>query len=365
MLHRQRKRGRGFTLVELLVVIAIIGVLVALLLPAIQSAREAARRTSCNNNLKNLGIAALNFHDSHKKLPTSNRAAGVTNAPRYAWATLMLPYFEEQNVFDLYDFKSNWSKPTAANNKPLPNAQLVATRLNVFECPSVPEEGRLDGDLQYWSQGIPDWKTSQCAAPTDYAPITQVEQGLVTWRDASGQPVVDQDPDPTIKLDRTGMLLRNTVATLRHVTDGTSNTILLAETAGRPFVYRKNGRVGDVLTNRVNGGGWARPASEFGLYGSSNEGDSFPGPCAVNCTNGEDYLKNGTSDMSIVPLTLGTIAYGTNGTSETFAFHPGGANILFGDGSVHFLSEDISIRVYARLVTRKGGEIVSDADIDL
>jgi prepilin-type N-terminal cleavage/methylation domain-containing protein/prepilin-type processing-associated H-X9-DG protein len=365
MIHRQLKRSRGFTLVELLVVIAIIGVLVALLLPAIQSAREAARRTSCNNNLKNLGIAALNFHDSHKKLPTSNRAAGVTNAPRYAWATLMLPYFEEQNVYDQYDFKSNWSKPTAANNKAIPNATLVATRLSVFECPSVPEDGRLDGDLQYWSQGYSDWKSSQCAAPTDYAPIAQVERTLVTWTDASGQSVVDQDPTPTTQLDRTGMLLRNTNATLKQVTDGTSNTILLAESAGRPYVYRKGGRVGDLPTNRVNGGGWARPASEFGLFGSSIDGGSFPGECAVNCTNGEDYLKNGTNDMSIVPLTLGSIAYGTNGTSETFAFHPGGANILFGDGSVHFLGDDISIRVYARLVTRKGGEIVSDSDLGL
>ncbi len=364
MLNRPTKRSRGFTLVELLVVIAIIGVLVALLLPAIQAAREAARRTSCNNNLKNLGIAALNFHDSHKKLPTSNRAAGVTNAPRYAWATLMLPYFEEQNVFDQYDFKSNWSKPTAVN-KPVPNFQLVGTRLRVFECPSVPDDDRLDGDLQYWSQSLPSWMASRCAAPTDYAPITQVERALVNWTDPSGLPVVDQDPDPTIKLDRTGMLLRNTIATLKQVTDGTSNTILLAETAGRPYVYRKGGRVGDLQTNRVNGGGWCRPASEFGLYGSSTDGGSFPGPCAINCTNGEDYLKNGASDMSIVPLTLGTITYGTNGTSETFAFHPGGANVLFGDGSVHFLSEDISMRVYARLVTRKGGEIVSDADLDL
>ena len=126
MTHYRSSRSRGFTLVELLVVIAIIGTLVALLLPAVQAAREAARRVSCNNNMKNLGIAALNFHDSHRKLPTSNRAAGVTNAPRYAWATLMLPYFEEQNVFDLYDFKSNWSKTAPANGKVIPNSNWLA-----------------------------------------------------------------------------------------------------------------------------------------------------------------------------------------------------------------------------------------------
>src|SRR4051812_23788273 len=241
---RNKNPRLAFTLVELLVVIAIIGVLVALLLPAIQAAREAARRTSCNNNLKNLGIAVLNFHDSHRKLPTSNRAAGVTNAPRYSWATLMLPYFEEQNIFDLYDFTQNWSKSTAVGPKGIANAQLVSTRLPVFECPSVPEDGRIDGDLQYWTQMYPDWKSSQVAAPTDYSPIIQVETKLVQFTDAGGQSVVDQDLSPTQKLDRTGMLLRNSVSTLRHVTDGTSNTILLAESAGRPYVYRKNGRAG-------------------------------------------------------------------------------------------------------------------------
>ncbi|MGD9723750.1 MAG: DUF1559 domain-containing protein [Pirellulales bacterium] len=348
------RRSPGFTLVELLVVIAIIGVLVALLLPAIQAAREAARRTSCTNNMKQLGIAMLNFHDAHKKLPVSNRAAGVVNSPRYAWATLMLPYFEEQNTYDIYDFKSNWSKPTAVAPKSIPNFQIVGTRLSVFECPSQPEDGRLDGDLQYWSQGLPDWKSSQCAAPADYVPIQSVEKRLVDFR-VDGQPIVDQYVG-----DLTGMLLRNTEASLRQVTDGTSHTIMLAESAGRPYVYRNGQRIGELALNRVNGGGWCRPASEFNLDGSSEDGTTFPGPCAINCTNGEDYLKGGTNDMSIVPLMF----YGTNGTSETYAFHPAGANILFGDGSVHFLNETIDIRVYARMVTRKGHEMISATDLE-
>jgi prepilin-type N-terminal cleavage/methylation domain-containing protein/prepilin-type processing-associated H-X9-DG protein len=347
MSHHHSKSRNGFTLVELLVVIAIIGTLVALLLPAIQSAREAARRTSCTNNLKNLGIAILNFHDSHRKLPTSNRAPGVVNSPRFAWATLLLPYFEEQNTFDRYDFAKNWSYPTAVAPKATPNFQIVGTRLTVFECPSVPEDARLDGDLQYWSQGFADWNASRCAAPADYVPFTQVEQRLA---DLS---LVDNVSD------KTGMMIRNTVATLKHVTDGTSKTIMLAESAGRPYVYRKSGRVGDLATNRVNGGGWCRPASEIGLDGSSYDGTSFPGPCAINCANGEDYLKGGSDDKGIVPLAF----YGTNGTSETFAFHPSGANILFGDGSVHFLAEQIDIRIYAALVTRKGQEAVETATL--
>jgi prepilin-type N-terminal cleavage/methylation domain-containing protein len=356
MSRSRPNRRPAFTLVELLVVIAIIGVLVALLLPAIQAARESARRTSCNNNLKNLGIAVLNFNDTQRKLPTSNRAAGATNAPRYAWCTLMLPYFEEQNTFDQYDFKNNWSKPTVENGKPRPNFQVVGQRLPVFECPSVPDDDRLDGDPQWWTVGLPDWVGSRCAAPTDYAPISQVENRLAK-QPPEGLGLADDTAD------KTGMLLRNTVASLRQVTDGTSHTILLAESAGRPRVYRKGVRIGDLPDHRVNGGGWCRPASEYGLDGFDEAKNASPGPCAVNCTNGEDiYDITGGS-----PNNMGSFPYQfyvSNGTSETFAFHPSGANHLFGDGSVHLLNEDIEIRTYARLVTRKGGETISADDID-
>ena len=351
MFLQPKHRRPAFTLVELLVVIAIIGVLVALLLPAIQAAREAARRTSCTNNLKNLGIAMLNFHDSKKMLPVSNRAQGVTNAPRYAWSTLMLPYFEEQNIYDQYDFTQNWDHSTAVAPKSTPNFKLVGTRLPVFECPSVPEDGRIDGDLQFWTQSFPDWKSSQCAAPTDYSPIVQVETRLVQFQ-VGGQYIVDQGV-----ADLSGMLLRNAVCSLKHVTDGTSHTIMLAESAGRPFAYTKAGRAGELATHKVNGGGWCRPASDFGLDGASNDGTVFPGPCAINCANGEDYLKGSSGDMAAVPIPF----YNTNGTSETFSFHPAGANILFGDGSVQFLNESIDIRIYARLVTRKGAEVVDPA----
>jgi prepilin-type processing-associated H-X9-DG protein len=262
----------------------------------------------------------------------------------------MLPYFEEQNTYDLDDFKQNWSKTVAVSPKVIANATLVATRLSVFECPSTPEDSRLDGDPQFFTLVPPpaDWMASRCAAPTDYVPITQVNQRLVDYQ-VSGQYIVDQNVG-----DLSGMLLRNSVATLRQVTDGTSHTILLAESAGRPYVYRRNGRVGDLPDHRVNGGGWCRPASEIMLDGSSEDGVTFPGPCAINCANGED----------IGSVTFPYPFYGSNGTSQTFAFHPAGANILFGDGSVHFLGEDIEIRVYARMVTRKGHEPNSAADLE-
>jgi prepilin-type N-terminal cleavage/methylation domain-containing protein len=351
-MNPNRRRIRtAFTLVELLVVIAIIGVLVALLLPAVQAAREAARRSSCTNNLRQLGLAMLNFNDTHNHLPVSNRPGGVSAAPRYSWATLMLPYFEEQNLFDLYDMSQNWDAPAAVAPFSTPNAALVAKHLSVFECPSQPENDRLDGDSQWFTQIYPDWPSSQVAAPTDYSPICLVEQRLVSTG------LVDASPDLN------GMLLRNTVCTLKQVTDGTSHTIMLAECAGRPYVYQKTNKVGDLPDHRTNGGGWCRAASDFDLDGASIDGSTFPGPCAVNCANGEDiYSLTGGSPGSSGKFPYPS-PYGSNGTGETFAFHPGGANILLGDDSVQFVSESIDIRVFARMVTRKGMETVSETDI--
>ena len=125
--HSTKKSKAGFTLVELLVVIAIIGVLVALLLPAVQAARESARRTSCTNNLKNIALAMLNFHDSHKALPASNRPPGATNNPRYSAFMLLLPYYEEQNVYDLYDRTVNWSSPIPSKTG-ISNARVTPAR---------------------------------------------------------------------------------------------------------------------------------------------------------------------------------------------------------------------------------------------
>ena len=351
MSQTPRSIRAAFTLVELLVVIAIIGVLVAPLLPAIQARREAARRTNCTSNMRNLGIAMLNFNDTRGHLPVSNRPATVSNAPRYSWATLMLPYFEEQNTFELYDLSQNWSRQVAVAPYGIPNATLVGKRMTVFECPSVPDDDRFDGDSQWTTspQTYPDWTSSRCTAPADYSPIVQVEQRLVNLG------IVDASPDLT------GMLLRNVVCTLKQITDGTSHTIMLAESSGRPYVYHKGQKIGNLPDNRINGGGWSRAASDFGLDGSSADGTTFPGPCAINCSNGEDVYSitgGNSSNPGAIPYPF----YGTYGTGETFAFHPGGANILFGDDSVRFINEQVDIRAYARLVTRKGMEPVSDSD---
>lgn len=321
MLVVPRRQG-GFTLVELLVVIAIIGILVALLLPAVQAARESARRSQCSNNLRQLGLAAHNFHDTHKKLPSSVRPAGLTPLPRIAGLTLTLPFLEQTNAYNAYDQSQNWFHTA---NLPV-TTQIIPT----FICPSTPEPTRKDG--------IPEaspW-VGNLVAVTDYSPVIGVDRRLQT----AG--LVDKAGE--------GALPKNNQPRLADIVDGLSNTVLYGESAGRPYVYRKGvQKYGELPINRTNAGGWARPASDFSVDGSTYDGVSSPGPCALNCTNGEDV------GGAAFPHPY----YGTEGTAEAFAFHPGGANFAFADGSVRLLSANLSIREFARLVTRAGGEHAS------
>ena len=315
-------RTRGFTLVELLVVIAIIGTLVALLLPAVQAAREAARRSQCTNNLKQLALAAHNFHDTNRKFPSSVRPAGLTPLPRIAGLTFLLPFIEQQAAYDLYDKTKNWHDVV--------NLPVTSNPIPVFTCPSTPEPKRKDGlpEANPWQANL--------VAVTDYSPTIGVDQRLK----AAG----------LVGESGAGILTKNGEPRMGDVTDGLSNTILYAESAGRPYVYRRGKRFGDLPGNRVNAGGWSRPASDFSVDGSSWDGATLPGPCAINCTNGEDV------GSSVFPLPY----YGSEGTAEAYAFHPGIAIFAIGDGSVRPIAEDISIREFARLVTRGGNEPAFD-----
>jgi hypothetical protein len=151
-----------------------------------------------------------------------------------------------------------------------------------------------------------------------------------------------------------GAVSKTSKVTFASFPDGTSNTIHLVESADRPNIYRQGNLMvtaEEGSSSRINGGGWGRPASEIGLLrGSSADGLSFPGPRAINVTNGEIL---GTYPHPI---------YGVDGTSQVYSFHSGGVTTTFVDGSTRFLSQDIDIRILARLVSRDGGEVASDIE---
>jgi prepilin-type N-terminal cleavage/methylation domain-containing protein len=328
-----RKR-HAFTLVELLVVIAIIGVLVALLLPAVQAAREAARRAECTNKMKQLGLAVQNYADAKKTLPVSARQVGATTGPRIAALTRLLPYLEQPAMLQRFDLTQNWS---AAVNLP-----IVSTPLSVLSCGSDPEAfDRLDGvpENSPWAPTV--------SANTDYSATVWVDRRLGP---EGGLTLIDATGTVTNEGNYPGMLeYNNTAVKFKDVVDGLSNTIMWAESAGRPFIYRRNIQLtGDLTTARVNGSGWARPASELTIDGATADGKTHLGTCAVNCTNGFD---------GAVEFPYNTGYYITYGTSEVYSFHPGIANHTFGDGSVRAIAESVDIRDYAKLVTRAGEEV--------
>jgi prepilin-type N-terminal cleavage/methylation domain-containing protein/prepilin-type processing-associated H-X9-DG protein len=319
MLSRKRT---AFTLIELLVVIAIIAVLIGLLLPAVQKVREAAARTQCQNNLKQLGIGLHAYHDANNGLPANIRPDALSTV-RVRWLTYTLPFLEQDAMLRNMNLNVNWHQPA--------NLPVVGSRLKVMECPSAPNGQVIDG--------APDTGWANIVANGDYGGFYGVDPQLVSLGlvdPASGR-VDNGATSKTIRLH------------FNTFSDGLSNTLQLAESAGRPNVYR-NGRVVIQASgnNRVNGGGWCRPASELNLLrGSSADGTSFPGPNAINVTNGE---------------VLGTYPhpyYNTDGTSQIYGFHSSGVNILLADGSVRMLRSSTPIRTLAALVTRNGGEVVT------
>jgi len=378
---------RGFTLVELLVVIAIIGTLVGLLLPAVQAARESARRNSCSNNIKQLGIATQTFADgAGGTLPSSLRTAGL----RLGFFVRILPYMEQAALFDRYDPSQTWSKNTAGTGYTIPNYVLSATRIAGYECPSAPNpDTRFDYDPQSSSQpyAVPatyakavtntagtDFSNVASSpgfcAPSDYGPTIYVDNALANTSSplvpddnkadvaAAAAPVADKGNTAASSGD--GLLPKDYgdgyKPKLSDASDGLSTTILVAESAGRPFVYRKRSRADDATNKfpaqRVNAGGWVRPASDISIDGANATGTAFRSSPTkvVNVTNGE----------SILTAAFSSGYYGTDGGSEVYAFHPGGANVVFGDGSTKLITSDVSIRVFSALVTRAGNEHLGD-----
>jgi prepilin-type processing-associated H-X9-DG protein/prepilin-type N-terminal cleavage/methylation domain-containing protein len=326
---RNHSRLPAFTLVELLVVIAIIAVLIGLLLPAVQKAREAAARTQCQNNLKQIGLALHNFHDAKKYFP-SNRRPSAIKTTRVRWFTKLLPYLELGNLYQTYDETTNWDSPT--------NLPFTSVPLQVAVCPSTPNPNRKDYNEDF---GF----SNPVAAVTDYAAVYGLHPLFLT---ANGLTA----PNPA------GMMTKadDQTLTIADVTDGTSNTIFVVESAGRPYVYL-NGSVRNTnyFIDQVLGAAWSRPAADIYIIGFADKAGTIPGgPYAINAANGLD-----TAGVYPSPVPAGAPT-GVDGTGQIYSFHTGGANALFVDGSVHFLDSDpihgLKPAVLAALITRGGGE---------
>jgi prepilin-type N-terminal cleavage/methylation domain-containing protein len=279
----------AFTLVELLVVIAIIGVLVALLLPAINAAREAARRAACASNMRQIGLAVLNFESARRVFPPAH----VELPRRHSGFAFILPYMEEQAIYDLYDFNQHWS---AVANRP-----ATRTTIATFVCPSV-------GETREW---FTDYAIcSRMSDATGDAYRTLIAQNLIRPRTQTFE------ENGATRVDLRSIMRRNEFVPRRKVVDGLSHTYMVFECGGRPnrFVH---GQL-QVDVSPVSGARWADPENHFWLH-------DYP---FVNFNN----------------------------NNEIYSFHPGGVNLVMGDASVRFVAEAIDPEVFVSQFTANGGE---------
>ena len=338
--HVSHGRG-GFTLIELLVVIAIIAVLIALLLPAVQQAREAARRSQCKNNLKQVGIALHNFHDTFNHLPTSSRPVSGGTVRVSGWARL-LPYLDQGPMYNQYNQTVNWSH---ANNLPYTSVQL-----KVLQCASDPTSGTFDGDPD--PSTTPGGFNATLVANTGYALNKGVHLNVAPL--VTGFTLGSTFTDPTAATNSyyAGFMPQNSPARLAEVTDGLSNTIAVIESGGRPKAYRRGGQqFGSLPAQRVNGGGWCRPASEVLFTGHTPDGSAPFGTTAINAANGSLFTGSPSDPL-----------WGTQSTGSPYSFHVGGVHATLGDGSVKFISENINFSAFVAALTRSNGEVAGVND---
>ncbi|MCC9607211.1 DUF1559 domain-containing protein [Blastopirellula sp. JC732] len=301
-------RRRGFTLVELLVVIAIIGVLIALLLPAVQQAREAARRMSCTNNLKQLGLACHNYADTFKTFPSGavqSSSNGYVNA--WSWGSLVLPQLEQNNLYDLMGVtKNSMNTPLSTAVNSATNLGMVA-EIDAFRCPS--DTASVLPSCRNVKNPTTGVAQTGCASGTSVRAFAGGTPTPVFLQTSTTNYVACSGVYDTQVFKNNGIIFNNSKTGFQSMTDGTSNTFLVGERAEYQGV-----------------GTWA-------------------GVAAMNA-NATSYNANSMGKVSVPPNYKDQTAttYGAAGTMwDGFSSnHPGGTQFAFGDGSVKFIAETIN-----------------------
>jgi hypothetical protein len=296
----RRCPGRtAITRTELLLLAALGAVALGLLLPALQKARGAAPRAACADNLRRIGAAIQAYADANDgELPYGHR----NKSPLSGWVTLLLPYLGEENLSKQYRFDLDWYDPA--------QRAVVSRPLRVLQCPAVPSPDRMiAGTINGVRYAVP---------PADYAAVSGITVDVV--------PAVFPPSYP-----RFGAMPVDETLRFADILDGPSNTLLVAEAAGRPEVWLAGRATGKFPPNDKST--WSAWNGNF-IRGTSADGTVMPGPCGVNCSN----------------------------NNAVYSFHPGGAFGLLGDGSVRFLRHDVDVYVLYALATRAGGEILAAGD---
>lgn len=295
-----------------------IAVLIAILLPAVQQAREAARRTQCKNNLKQLGLALHNYADTHRTFPAETYAGKRDDGSWHysCWVSQTLAFFEQQGLANIYDHRfSFWDTQ---------NQTAIESKLVLFECPSTPGGAQLTTTLRLRNPG---WTivTDRGAYTSDYAGQRGVHSSTFRIYVPGGNSPQNE-----------GIFSADAGTKFRDITDGTTNTVIVHESAGRSNWIRRDHTTGQTVVSPPEFGGWfdywSGPCAGW-MYGFEDDGLTTRGPRFINASNK---------------------------WANPFSFHTGGVNVAMADGSVRFLSDTMNNLTFIALCTDGGGEVVGE-----